>query len=235
MYTIAIVDDEKSLRKQILEYIKQYGNEKNIQFKVEEFQNGQEIKEVESGIFDIIFLDIDMPKVNGMEAAKYVREHNKDVVIVFITNLQQYAIAGYSVGALDYVLKPINYYGFSLRLARALDRVKSKDTTEVLITNADEMVRLNSGDIYYIEIANRMLHYFTKSGDYIVRGTMKSAEEELKDYNFVKCNHWYLVNLKYVTEIHQNVVTVAGTELEISRRNKSSFIQAVTDYVGGGM
>ena len=133
MYTIAIVDDEKSLRKQILEYIKQYGNEKNIQFKVEEFQNGQEIKEVESGIFDIIFLDIDMPKVNGMEAAKYVREHNKDVVIVFITNLQQYAIAGYSVGALDYVLKPINYYGFSLRLARALDRVKSKDTTEVLI------------------------------------------------------------------------------------------------------
>lgn len=99
----------------------------------------------------------------------------------------------------------------------------------------DELVRLNSGDIYYIEIANRMLHYYTKDGEYVVRGTMKSVEEELQDYNFVKCNHWYLVNLKYVTGIRQNIVIVAGTELEISRRNKSAFTQAVTDYVGGGM
>lgn len=235
MYKIAIVDDEKNIRNQILEYIKQYGAENSIQFEVVAFQDGQEVKEVNTEIFDIIFFDIDMPKINGMEAANYVREHNKDVVIVFITNLEQYAIAGYSVGALDYVLKPINYYGFSLRLARALERVKNKETTEILITNVDELIRLNSGDIYYIEIANRMLHYYTTDGEYVVRGTMKSAEEELKDYNFVKCNHWYLVNLKYVTGIRQNIVTVAGAELEISRRNKSAFIQAVTDYVGGGM
>lgn len=72
MYKIAIVDDEKSIRKQILEYIKQYGTENSIQFEVAEFLDGQEIKEINTEIFDIIFFDIDMPEVNGMEAAKYV-------------------------------------------------------------------------------------------------------------------------------------------------------------------
>jgi DNA-binding LytR/AlgR family response regulator len=235
VYKIAIVEDELEYRQQVSEYIAQYGEENGIHFEVEEFHDGKEIMEADRRSFDIIFFDIEMPKVNGMNAAQYIRERDENVIIVFITNLSQYAIQGYSVGALDFVLKPINYYGFSLRLNRALDRVKKKETTDVIITTAEGMKRLDTGDIYFVEIVNRMLHYHTKSGEYVVRGTMQSAEEALMDYHFVKCNYWYLVNLKYVSEIQKNTVFVADMKLEISRRNKSAFVKAVTDYIGGGL
>lgn len=235
MYKIAIVEDELENRQQISEYITQYGRENEIHFEIEVFQDGKEIMDADHNSFEVIFFDVEMPKVNGMDAAKYIRERDENVVIVFITNLAQYAIQGYSVGALDFVLKPINYYSFSLRLAGALERVKKKETMDVILTTSDGMKRLNTKDIYFIEIINRMLHYHTTDGEYVVRGTMQSAEAAFKDYNFEKCNHWYLVNLKYVSEIQKNIVIVAGMELEISRRNKTAFVKAVTDYIGGGL
>ncbi|MCD8047267.1 MAG: LytTR family transcriptional regulator DNA-binding domain-containing protein, partial [Clostridiales bacterium] len=78
-----------------------------------------------------------------------------------------------------------------------------------------------------------ILHYHTRSGEYVFRGTMQSAEAELTPYHFARCNHWYLVNLAHVSEVNRDVVTVAGSKLEISRRNKASFLEAVTSYVGG--
>lgn len=77
-----------------------------------------------------------------------------------------------------------------------------------------------------------MLHYHTPEGVYSVRGTLKDVQEQLADWNFVKCNQCYLVNLKFVSEIKKNFVVVAGTELEISRRNRNAFLAAVTDYLG---
>ena len=149
--------------------------------------------------------------------------------------MAQYAIEGYEVGALDFVLKPIDYYGFAFRLERAIGRVQGKrDNLEFAINTQGGMKKLNSNDIYYIEIENRFLHYHTAEGEFAQRGTLQSAEEMFKDYHFVKCNHWYLVNLKYVTEIEDNVVHVAGAQLEISRRNRAHFLKEVTDYIGGG-
>lgn len=103
------------------------------------------------------------------------------------------------------------------------------------MTTAGGIKKLDSGNIYYVEIENRFLHYHTTEGEYMQRGTMQSAEEMLRDYHFVKCNHWYLVNLKYVTGIEDNVVCVAGSRLEISRRNRAHFLKEVTDYIGGGL
>lgn len=235
MYNVAIVEDNPEERKLLLSFIKQYSEERDIEFEANEYSDGEEITHSTNGPYDIIFFDIDMPKINGMDAAKNIREKDKNVVIVFITNLSQYAIHGYSVGALDFILKPINYYSFSLRLDRALSRVKKKETKEIVISYQNKIKRIDSGDIYYIEIQNRKLHYHTVDSEYVVRGTMKEVEEELEQYNFVKCNHWYLVNLKYVSEINDNTVIVEDSELEISRRNKTNFVKAVTDYIGSGV
>ena len=78
-----------------------------------------------------------------------------------------------------------------------------------------------------------MLHYHTEQGELVVRGTMQATEQELARYHFVRCNYWYLVNLRYVTEIRRDTVIVAGNELEISRRNRTAFMTALTNYVGG--
>lgn len=235
MIRIAIVEDDRVTGAEILAFTRRYERENDLEFIIEEFADGQEIIDYQAHGFDIIFFDIDLPVKNGMEAAREIRKRNENVIIIFITNLESFAIQGYSVGALDYVLKPINYYGFSLRLTRALERLRQKAAGEILLQSADQLIRLNTDDIYYVEISNRMLYYYTKQGEYVIRGSMKEAERQLEDFHFAKCNHWYLVNLKYVKGIVKNTVTVGKYELEISRRNKSAFVKAVTDYIGGGL
>ena len=233
MYRVAIVEDEAGYREQVRDYIEKYGEEHHLTFEIVMYEDGREIVEDGEHVFDIIFFDIEMEEMNGMEAAGAIRQRDENVVIVFITNMAQYAIEGYSVGALDFVLKPIDYYGFSFRMTRALERVKRKETLEIVLQTATGIRRVGSGDIWYVEIDNRILYFHTNSGRYSMRGTMQKAEEMLRDYHFVKCNHWYLVNLKYVTEIQDNIVIVAGNPLEISRRNRTAFVRAVTDYIGG--
>lgn len=236
MYRIAVVEDEQQYRDEVCQYIEQYATEHQLKFDVTTYTDGQEIVDDVQKHYDIIFFDIEMTQLNGMDAAKVIRERDADVVMVFITNMAQYAIEGYEVGALDFVLKPIDYYGFSFRLARALGRVQNKQgNLEFAINTPGGIKKLNSNDIYYIEIENRFLVYHTAEGDFSQRGTLQSAEEMFQNYHFVKCNHWYLVNLKYVTEIEENIVHVAGSRLEISRRNRAHFLKEVTEYIGGGM
>lgn len=235
MLNIAIVDDEKAYIDQIQEYITQYGQEKNREIHTEAFCDGDSLLEVDSRRFDIILLDIEMGEKNGMDVAREIRKTDQDVVIVFITNMAQYAINGYEVGALDYVLKPINYYTFSVRLERAVSRVKRHQSDEILLNLPDGIRRVKVDRVHYVEVQNRMLHYHTEDGVFIVRGTLQGAEELLRESHFMRCNHWYLVNLQYVSEIRKNIVIVAGDELEISRRNKTAFLSALTDYMGMGI
>lgn len=230
---IAIVEDEADQREQLRSYIEQYGGETGQQFDVGLFSSGQALLDGYTPIYDIILLDIEMPGINGMETAEHIRALDNDVVLMFVTNMAQYAINGYSVGALDFVLKPVNYYTFTVRFARALNRARQRQNGQILLTLPDCVRRLDTQQIYYVEVQNRMLHYHTELGEFVLRGTMQSAEKELSRYHFVRCNHWYLVNLSHVAEVRRDMVVVAGTELEISRRNRTAFLTALTEYVGG--
>lgn len=235
MLRVAIVEDETENIEQIKQYIEKYQVEFTKEIKVSVFRDGSDILKNYKPDFDIILFDIEMPNVNGMQAAKQIRAKDKDVVMVFITNMAQYAINGYEVGALDFILKPINYSTFRVRFTRAIRRVIKKETGVILLNLGESVKRINTKQIYYVDIQNRMLHYHTELGEFAVRGTLQDAEKELKTYHFVKCNHWYLVNLKHVSEIKKNIVVVAGNELEISRRNKNAFVEALADYIGGNV
>lgn len=230
---IAIVEDEAQQREQLHTYIQQYAGETGQSFEVVLFSNGADLLKDYTPQYDIILLDIEMPGLNGMEAAGRLRSMDGDVVLMFVTNMAQYAINGYAVGALDFVLKPVNYYTFTVRLARAIRRARQRKNGQILLTLPDCVRRLDTQQIHYVEVQNRMLHYHTELGEFVLRGTMQSAEKELSRYHFVRCNHWYLVNLSHVAEVRRDMVVVAGTELEISRRNRTAFLTALTEYVGG--
>lgn len=233
MYHIAIVEDEKEFSEQLETYLKQYHAEQNIHFKISVFQDGAEILKDYQPIYDIILLDIEMPGINGMETAERIRQMDQDVVLMFITNMASYAILGYEVGALDFVMKPISYYGFSMRFTRAVKRVGQRERQQLLLTLPDGVKKLGIQQIYFVEVQNRILHYHTDEGEFSVRGTMQSVEQMLEKYPFVKCNHWYMVNLRHVSEVRKNTVIVGGHTLEISRRNRTPFLQALAEYVGG--
>lgn len=233
MYHIAIVEDEADFSMQLQDFLEQYQKEETIRFKISVFHSGEELLKEYQPVYDVILLDIEMPGINGMDAAAKLRESDQEVVLMFITNIASYAIRGYEVGALDFVMKPLTYYAFSMRFTRALKRVRQREQQQILLTLSDGVKKLEIGQIYYVEVQNRILHYHTDEGEYCVRGTMQSVEQAFSTHPFAKCNYWYIVNLKHVSQVKQNIAVVGGHELEISRRNRTSFLKALADYVGG--
>ena len=107
MIRVAIVEDEAAVRDQLMGYVQRYMRQYDAQIEVTMFTDGVEILEGYRPVYDIIFLDVEMQHLDGMETASRIRALDSDVLLIFITNMAQYAIEGYAVGALDYVLKPV--------------------------------------------------------------------------------------------------------------------------------
>lgn len=126
MIRIAIADDDAAFLAKIQKYIQKYQKENGEDIQLTAFSDAKELIEGYSPVYDIVILDIEMPGMNGMEAAEKIRQADEDVVLMFITNMIQYAIRGYSVGALDFVMKPVNYYTFSLKLSYRADSENRK-------------------------------------------------------------------------------------------------------------
>lgn len=233
MLRVAVVEDELSFQKQMKKYLERYGSEMNKQIKIDFFQTGKVFEESYRPVYDILLMDIQMPDTDGMTAAEHIRKLDEDVVIVFITNLAQYAIKGYAVGALDYILKPVAYDVFKMKFTRAVGRCETRSGGQIVLTTGGGIKRLRTSQIYFVEVEKHSLHYHTTEGEIVVRDTMQNAEKMLAEHHFAKCNHWYLVNLLQISEIGKNSVTVAGVELEISRRSRSAFLEAATACLGG--
>lgn len=117
MLKIAVVEDQTEVRESLCQFIRQYAGEQGLQAEVEPFADGAVIAEGYQPGYDIIFLDVEMPRLGGFGAAERIRAVDPDVVLVFVTNMAQYAIKGYEVDALDYVLKPVSYGAFCTKLS----------------------------------------------------------------------------------------------------------------------
>lgn len=126
MIRVALVEDEESSQRTLTEYLERFSQEINEKIHVSIFPDGAEIVEDYRGNYDIILMDILMRYMDGMEAASEIRKVDKEVVILFITSTPQYVMKGYTVDALDYVLKPVSYFAFSQRMQRALERMKHR-------------------------------------------------------------------------------------------------------------
>ena len=124
MIHIAVVEDEKLFAEQILNFIRKYEKENNRQIKVTAYSDGEDIVEDYKGEYDIILMDIQMRFMDGMTAAEKIRSLDDEVIIMFITNMIQYAVRGYEVDAMDYVVKPVEYFSFSQKLDKAIARIR---------------------------------------------------------------------------------------------------------------
>ena len=234
MLKIAVVEDQTEVRESLCQFIRQYAGEQGLQADVEPFADGAVIAEGYQPGYDIIFLDVEMPRLGGFGAAERIRAVDPDVVLVFVTNMAQYAIKGYEVDALDYVLKPVSYGAFCTKLSRAIQRVQRRKGGQVALQlSGGGMQLLDTGDILYLETRNRMLYYHTATQEYAVRGSLAGAEKQLAAYHFARCNQCYLVNLQYVRGVENDFVQVGDARLEISRRQKAAFMTAVASYLGG--
>ena len=121
MRNVAIVEDEQGAGDLLQSYIERYASENNIQFNVVRFSNAADFLEGYMPIYAVVFMDIQMPKMNGMDGAVELRKLDKTVSIIFITNLVQYARKGYEVDAVSFLVKPVSYYDFYMKFEKALD------------------------------------------------------------------------------------------------------------------
>lgn len=126
MLRVAIVEDDELYAKQLGTYLQQFEEEYKEQVEITYFTDGDQIVQKYQSQNDIILMGIEMKFVNGMTAAEKIRKMDSEVVIIFITNMAQYAIRGYAVDDLDYVLKPVSYFAFSQKLVRVLNRMKKE-------------------------------------------------------------------------------------------------------------
>lgn len=230
MRTIALIEDDVSAQNDIKRFLLRYGEEKGEDFSVSAFSSAEQFLTGYKADYDLIIMDIMLTGMNGMDAAKKLRELDKDTVLVFVTNMAQFAVGGYSVGAFDFILKPVTYASFYLKFIRIMDKIKSQDGAQLVIKGKQFSRRIYAADIIYVEVADHDLVYHTSSGNVTGHGSMRAVESALKGNNFVLCNQSYLVNLKYVEELRASEVKAGGDWLVISRPKKKSFTAAVEKY-----
>lgn len=230
MLSIAIIEDEAAAQEQLRGFLDRYAKQANLVFEIKTYPNAIMFLDNYQSVFDLVFMDIEMPHMNGLEAAAKLRALDKNVVLIFVTNLARYAIRGYEVDALDYILKPLEYDSFSLKIRRAVARCLSNVSTKIVIASKQGDVCLRSKDILYVEISRHDITYHTENGKFSCYGTMKEVERQLSPSMFSRCNSCYLVNLGAVKSIDGLNVMVGQDNLLISHPRKKSFMKAVHDY-----
>lgn len=235
MIRIALVEDEPSYVDTLREFLARYERERGERLRVSVFSDGDEIALGYRSDYDVILMDIEMRFMDGMTAAEEIRRRDPEVVIIFITNSPQYAIKGYAVGALDYVLKPVSYFAFSVKLGKALGVLSSRVQHSLIVPSEGGIRKVPAEDVYYIEVADHRLHIHARDGDYTMLGTLREMEEQLEGLHFTRCNKCYLINLRHVVHLKGGTVTLSGgQELQVSRPRKKEFQMAVMNYYGGG-
>lgn len=229
MINIAVVEDNEREREILVEYLKRF----SPTFSIEVFSSAVIFLTDYTPRYDIVFMDIDMPCLDGMSAAARMRKLDDRTCLIFVTNLAKYAIKGYEVQAFDFIVKPLSYSNFAMKITRALNHLKAKTEKEILVKSGGDTVRIAVENIKYVEIRAHKLTYHLVDKDVVSYGTLKDAETLIGDKLFVRCNTCFLVNLRFVDAIKDNCAVLGGESLLISYPRRVEFKKALTDYLCG--
>ncbi|QRY40114.1 response regulator transcription factor [Microbacterium hominis] len=234
MIRIGIVEDDASAIERLLAHLDRFQKEHDEKFHVGAFHDGADVIADYRPDWDVLFLDVQMPRVDGMTAARRIREADSQVIIVFVTSSPHYAVSGYEVDALSYLLKPVAYASFDHEMRRVLARLQSRPRRDLLFASTDGVHhRIAVDDIRYIESIRHRIDVHTLDETFSVAATVKAMEAQLSGDGFLRCHSGLLVNLRHVTGIEGNDCRIrGGARLPISRQRKRGFLAALAEHIG---
>ena len=229
---IAICDDEKDIRELIANKVEKQYPDAEIIF----FQSGEELLLSDESI-DILFLDIQMSGIDGMETARELRKKDKRVILVFVTAVEEYVFQAFDVGAFNYIVKPIDDGKFSDVLHRAVDEWSSQNINEkepeeryVLINNSGVHTKVILDEIVYAEVFNRKVVIHKLDGEIEYYGK-KSDLEALAGDSFFRPHRAYLINFKYVEKYDATTIYLERGTVLMAKQNYPEFVKKYMKYI----
>lgn len=232
---VAVVDDNENDRELLIKYLRQFQKEHGMKMQIKPYGSSLDFLEEYAGGYDVILLDIEMPGIDGMETAKEIRQTDEVAAIIFITNMAQFAIRGYEVNAIDFMVKPVPYFNFAEKFKKAVSFAGREQGKNILLNSDEGIIRINMADIYYLEKDKNKnyLVYYTRKGTFRERNTILSAKAKLGNQPFAECTSGCLVNLKYVERVGKDSVVLENATLPVSRRMRKEFLNSFMKYAGG--
>ena len=248
MYEILMVEDEDDAAATLAAHLERYGRENQLEFHVTRSTSAVGLARGQRA-WDLVFMDIDLPGMNGMEAAQLLRAYDPDTPLIFVTNLAQYAVCGYEVDALDFMVKPVGYYHFSMRMDKAMRAIARHRASSVTVSTRAGVRVLPCSEIVYIEVVNHDIVYHVADPEgpgahptpedeelLRVRGSLSKVVESLPAGQFLRISSGCVVNMSHVRSMRAGELRMSdGTVLYASRARKREVLETLTDYLGGSI
>jgi DNA-binding LytR/AlgR family response regulator len=217
---IVICEDEDKYAKQLIGYINEWAEDKNISAEVFKHTTAEKfLYEWDDGEdYDLLFLDIKMGSMTGMELAKIIRRTNRDVPIVFVTNMREYALDGYTVDAMRFLVKPVEKEDCFACLDKIYQSGRNRKYFLFKDSEQDKTLRIPHGDIIYIDMFSHNATIVTVKDEYTLRKTTKQLLEELNDDLFVRCHRSYIINIRHVEAVSKAFALMSNeSEIPLSK------------------
>lgn len=228
---IAICDDEERYRVELKTVLDKLLI--NVDYNIDTFEDGQIlIDSFSKDPYDLVFLDIEMPAVDGITLAKKIRSRSEKVFIVFLTGHVEYALEGYEVNALRYLTKPVDID----KLKEVIRFVQEKQgaSRQIIIREDGEELLIDINDVIYMESMNQNVRIVTSKGEHTIRYNIGDFEEQLKNDGFFRIHRGYLISLSKVKKLSKNdVIMDTDVALPVSRSNLKTLKEALYAYVEG--
>lgn len=229
---IAVVDDEKIIREQIKGLIEK----QKADCDVEVYAAGGMLLDTEKA-YDIIFLDIQMDGLNGIETARMLRKQNEETVLIFVTGVKEYVFEAFDVAAFHYLLKPIKESKFREvfdRAAKEAEKRKEREQEQLFVKTKNRNITLNYKDIMYLENRGRKVEIHTTGESIEIYAAMTELESQLRG-NFYRCHRGYLVNMAYITEYCNDSISLRnGESIYLAKERYNEFVKAYMRYLRNG-
>lgn len=234
MYTILIVEDEAESADSLRSLVLRYEAEHNEHFEVVMMRSALELLECRRS-FDVCFLDIGLPGINGLEAARLLRAYNTASALVFVTSLAKYAMHGYEVDACGFILKPATYTTLSMALERALRKAGLAARQAIAVPTDNDTLFLRFDQVLYADVRGHNLTYHMLDGEAItVRGSLGQLEEQLADAPALRVSRSRLVNMDLIAAVRGDcIVMVNGDKLRVPSEKKTALVQRISRHLGG--
>lgn len=228
---IALIEDEEIYSSYFKNLINQYESNNSLFIELDIFNTSITFLEKFKANYDIIFIDIELPDINGLELSKKIRKIDEEAIIIFITNLAQFAINGYEVNAYDYIVKPIKYERLEAILNKISTKVeKNADFFNIKTTSG--YLKIRCKDVYYISVDDHLVYLHLKNKNYECWDSLKNIEKTLPKDFFVRISKSKIVNIFHIASIGNKTIILSNDlELTFSPLLKNQIMDALNKVI----